>query len=130
MEKKSKNQFDVASEVINAIKDYQNDRIDKRNIALFITDSIQEYSDQQNADLKKENEELKNIIRVDQASNKLIMAHFDNLKAKADEMYEMLKEYNIQMKKFVDKTPVPKTSFEIIQSIYNKAKQAIENYNK
>jgi predicted nuclease with TOPRIM domain len=94
--------------------------------------AMQEYSDQQNADLKKENEELKEELNIQKSEIKKLnmrigilkiaidasKGHYDLLKSKADEMYEALK-----------------SAINNIDGLGNgwnidKAKQAIENYKK
>ncbi len=98
-----------------------------------IHSAMQEYSDQQNAELKKENEELKmqieSMIKMD---NKIIQ--HNNLKSKADEMCEALNS----LSKWNDEWP-PNRIYSMgqakeienrITQVVVKAKQAIENYKK
>lgn len=85
------------------------------------------YSDIQNAELKKENEELKELLS--NSMEVIIDNQYHSLKSKADELYEALDEltnHNIN----ISYTFLRDRDVDIYDDLHKQAKQALENYKK
>lgn len=113
MEKKSKEEI---------VYQYRNEDVDVD----LILKMMQEYSDQENAELKEEMYHLNGMIKKANSLSSALIQDNKVLKSKADELYEALDECRLQLEYLNGKFKETGTT----NAVLSQSKQALENYKK